>query len=196
MLKSNQFQQPDFSRLKNYFISDGVLKTFNRKTNFIEYRSIPKHVGLVDTGLFRSILIDKKGRQQVFDFSSPGEIIHSLCPLQQRTRSEYYVQSLENSSIYCLTHEEINLFFDTDNETKQLKISFMETYALYLQKRLLFIYSNPTMEDRLLSLLSEYPNLFDYYPQQEIASFIGCSPECFSRIRKGLKVSAKINHNR
>lgn len=113
--------------------------------------------------------------------------------LNQRP-SEYYVSCIEDSVLLTGTRE----------QEAELRKNFPSlahlTHTLIVQdheraEKYISLLNGYKPEDRYLVLMETQPELFNRIPLHQIASFLGITPESFSRIRKRIQNHEKLRHS-
>lgn len=103
--------------------------------------------------------------------------------------SEYYIDCLEDSVISSSTPE---LEMEFNKQFPRFEIVCKMVSEEHIQKQNIEINNfkilNP--EQRYLKLQENRPDLLQRVPQQQIASFLGITPQSLSRIRARLKAKA------
>lgn len=178
-------KQLDFSELESYFLQEGVLKTFRKKEYFACQNEKTKHIGLVKTGAFRLTRIDDNGNQWIIGYAFEGEFLSDYPALTNQTSSSIDIQAISNSSVYMLTSNEINEFWEMNMNTQRLGRQIAEMMFAEIYQRLINFYCD-TPEQRYIALMNRCPNLKERVSLKEIASFLRVTPETVSHIRKKL----------
>jgi len=97
--------------------------------------------------------------------------------------SELFTQAIEQTVILSISYSELNELYKS-SEIGMI-IGRVAAESLYIHKQtqqidLLML----TAEERYLKLLERQPEIIQRTPQKHIASYLGITPESFSRIRK------------
>lgn len=175
----------DTSRLEKLFLENGILRTFKRNEYLVRQNDKTNHIGLVVSGTFRLTHIDTNANEWVVGYSFEDDFVCDYPSLTNKSPSTVNVQAINDSSVFLLTLDELNQFWETDMDTQRLGRQLAETMFAELYQRLLKFYCN-TPEQRYLALMQRCPDLKERLPLKEIASFLGVTPETISRIRKKL----------
>ena len=93
---------------------------------------------------------------------------------------------MKDSKIYCISFQEIEKFFSLNSDTQQARRILVDNSYLTMYNRLLDFYCKNT-EELYVDLLNRCPDLPQYVPLKEIASFLGVTPETVSHIRRQLR---------
>ena len=125
----------------------------------------------VQSGLLRSYLIDKKGKEHIFMFGPEGwTVADNVAP---DIPCDLYIDALEDSVITVFPK-------DIQKESKNAP-AFIKRIAV-LQKRVIMLMSASALE-RYDHFIQTYPEIVQRVPQKMIASYLGITPEALSAIK-------------
>ncbi len=127
-------------------------------------------VYIVRSGLLRSYLIDKKGKEHIFMFAPQGWVLADNTP--PHLPSDLFIDALENSEVTIIDKENNNNF-EFDKIRKRLSV---------LQKRIIMLMSTSAI-DRYEHFIKNYPDINQRVPQRMIASYLGITPEALSKVK-------------
>ena len=97
--------------------------------------------------------------------------------------TDLFTQAIENTELLSISHK--NLYELYKNSNIGLSIGRIESESLFIHKQSQQIdLLNLTAEERYVKLLEKQPEIVLRTPQKHIASYLGITPESFSRIRK------------
>lgn len=147
---------------------------------------------ILENGLSRSYVNDFNGNEVTTHFFAMNEIIIDVSSLFQR------IPTQEN--IVCITDCECWKFdFDTFQELFH-KIPNLREWGRAWMSQQLFIYKQRSTEmftlsatRRYLNLLEQKPQVIQFAPLKQIASYLGVTDTSLSRIRKELVSHPKKN---
>jgi CRP-like cAMP-binding protein len=115
--------------------------------------------------------------------SSAGEFTTDLNALLYDQPARWDIQALTDCELYSLSFENYQCIPNIIPEWPALEKMFLGKCFVTIEERV-FSFLSLTAEERYQMLLRLKPELFQYVPQQFIASMLGMTPETFSRIRK------------
>jgi CRP-like cAMP-binding protein len=123
------------------------------------------------------------GKEITLWIGSPDSFITSLSSFVFQVPSQWNIQSIGSSQISIITKErhlslcrEVSEWLEFDN------LLLARSFTL-LEKRM-FGHLYQTAEERFDNLFTQNPEIFNHVPLQNIASWLGITPETLSRIRK------------
>ena len=149
-----------------------VLKRLQIKKGQLVQRSgeLNSKIYHVKSGLLRSYMIDKKGKEHIFMFAPEGWTIGDNIPPGKP--STLFIDALENSIVVVA---EKNIEKETNGKKliKRLEV---------LQKRIIQLMSSSALE-RYEDFMQTYPDLSQRVAQRMIASYLGVTPEALSKVK-------------
>lgn len=161
------------------------VKYFKKGDYLIKEGEICQYSYFVQEGILRVFYIDDKGKEHLLQFAPEGWFAADHESKYFRKASTYYIQALENTTVYQLNDD----FFEQLSFKNSVFIQFNEkllhNHIHHLQKRIIQLIAN-TAEERYVEFTKTYPDILMRVPQIMIASYLGITPESLSRIRKEL----------
>lgn len=173
----------DFSKLENFFIERGILKSFGKKEYFVRQNEKTKYIGFVKSGIFRLTRIDIYGNEWIIGYAFENEFLSDYPALIKQTEASINIQASESSEVYILVLNELEEFWERSMDTQRLGRQIAETMFTEIYQRLINFYCD-TPEQRYKDLMERCPKLKEYVPLKEIASFLRVTPETVSHIRR------------
>lgn len=170
---------------KEIFITYLQPKKIKRKQFFLSDGDVCKYSVFVTAGCLRGYTVDKNGVEHVLSFAPPDWWIADMYSLISQKPGTLNIEALEDTETILLS--KIN------QEKLYLEIPKFERFFRILTEKSLVanqqrIVDNMSLaaEERYNIFCKRYPTLIDHLPQKQIASYIGVTPEFFSRMRSGL----------
>ena len=118
-------------------------------------------------------------REKYSVFASPRSIF-------QEKPSRIIYQALEDSVIATIDYKKLKELAVDDPEVSKSIISVLESLIVELINRI-EEFSTSNAEQRYVSFLKNNGDIIKQLPQQQIASYLGITPESFSRLKSRLK---------
>ena len=181
ILKRISLTDGEFERVKTFFIPKKI-----RKGQFLlRAGEVSRYLAFVEKGCLRQYSIDSKGEEHVVQFAIEDWWISDMYSSLTGAPATYNIDALEDSEV---------LLLDTALQEKLCTEipPFERFFRLLLQgsfvakERRITAALSLSAEEQYLSLLEMYPELFQRVPQNQIASYLGITPQSLSRIRKTL----------
>ena len=157
-------------------------QNYKAKTVLLKAGEICTHSWFVTKGILRSYNLDENGVEHVVSFACPGWFIADM----------YSFLSQRPGNLFIETNEEVEtLIFSKQNQEKMYSdIPKMERFfrilienSLVASQQRLIDNMSFTAEARYDKFFHKYPELVHALPQKQIASYIGVTPEFFSKMK-------------
>ncbi len=101
--------------------------------------------------------------------------------------TELFTQAIESTEILSISYSELNKLYK--KSTIGVNIGRIASESLFIHKQTQQIdLLTLTAEERYLKLLKRQPKIIQRTPQKYVASYLGITPESFSRIRKKISL--------
>lgn len=173
-------------------VENTMLRTLQKGDYLLKEGQVAKECYAVVKGCVREFVI-KDGVEKTVSFFTEGDPITAFTSETSGSPSKSYIQCLEDCVVTVGTESLIEEMIERVPRLEKLIRVEVEKEAGKMQDRLsAFITSTP--EERFVALINKQPNLIHRVPQVIIASYIGVTPESYSRIKK--RVFEKIKqHN-
>jgi CRP/FNR family transcriptional regulator, anaerobic regulatory protein len=164
------------------FFSKIEVQHFKAKTILHNAGEICKHSYFVNSGLLRSFNINDNIVEHVLHFACEGWWIGDMYSLLSQKPGNLFIEVMEDSEIVLLSKEnQEQLYFEIPKLERFFRI-LTENSLVAHQERLMDNLSL-SAEDRFDKFCKRYPTLIQRVPQKQIASYIGVTPEFFSKMK-------------
>lgn len=159
-------------------------RTLRKKDFLLRAGRICDHVYFIEKGLVRCFYTEED-KQVSYLFVKDEDVIiaDGFC---EQIPSRAGIQAIENSSVYYISHRELNAIF-------QLFPEFNLVGRLLMQKQrrfaLDYVYNTnlKSAHDRYQYFINNFPELVNRVPWQMVASFLSMTPVWLSEIRSKLR---------
>ena len=156
--------------------------TFERNHILLDIPRIADFVYFIRRGVAMSYSVDKN-KKIVDCFWQGGQIMTSVSSFCGDTPSTVTIQLMSDSDLLCLSKEALNRLLDKHHEAHLLYHKVVARYHKKCQKRIRDI-QRKSAAARFESLVKAYPELEQFVPQENIASYLGITPQSLSRIKR------------
>lgn len=165
-------------------IFNSLLKpvSFKKKSHLLQAGDVCNFEAFITKGCVMTYLLNEEGKETVLYFSVENWWVSDICSFNDQTKSDFYIQALEDSELLILTPQ-------TKEELLFKVPAFERTFRLMIQKNLGVMQNRlhsmiaKSAETRYDDFLKRYPTIPQRVSQQHIASYLGVSPEFLSKIR-------------
>ena len=172
-----------------------IPKKLRRKQYLLQEGDVCKYVAFVEKGLLRSFTVDDKGHEHITQFAFEGWWIADQVSFLTGEPSEYNIEALEDCELLLLTKQAEDEMLEKIPKFERYFRILLQNNLIATQKRLASSLSQ-TAEEKYNELISVCPDtLPKRIPQHMLASFLGISPETFSRIRKQMSLKSTSNES-
>ena len=181
ILKRISLTEDEFERAKTFFIPKKI-----RKGQFLLHTGeVCRYLAFVERGCLRQYSIDGNGEEHVVQFAIEDWWISDMYSSLTGTPATYNIDALEDSEVLLL---DIALQEKLCTEIPKFERFFrllLQGSFVAKERRITAALSLPAQE-QYLSLLETYPQIAQRDPQNQIASYLGITPQSLSRIRRQL----------
>lgn len=141
-----------------YFVNSGILRSFNINDNIIEH---------------------------ILHFACEGWWIGDMYSYISEKPGNLFIEVLEDAEVVIITKENQQQLYQEIPKLERFFRILAENSLVAHQERLMDNLSL-TAEERFEKFCSKYPTLIQKVPQKHIASYIGVTPEFFSKMKARL----------
>lgn len=157
-----------------------------RKNQFLlNEGEVCTHIGFVNSGCLREYTIDTKGNEHIVQFAIEDWWVSDLHSFLSGEPAEFNVDALQDSEVLLLEKSARDELLDKCPKMERFFRLLIEANHVATHQRIADSLSS-SAEERYLKFIKTYPKLFEIVPQNQIASYLGITPQSLSRIRKEL----------
>jgi len=165
------------SRLKPLFVK--------KKTLLLRQGEVCRFEAYIVKGCVKKYYIDENGDQVILQFAVEDWWISDIGSFSEQRPSNLFIEAFEDTELLTIDFDsKQKLFTEIPNLERVFRIMVQRAYSV-LESRFYATVSH-SAESRYLEFLSKYPTIPQRVPQQQIASYLGITPESLSRIKKRL----------
>ncbi|WP_329807232.1 Crp/Fnr family transcriptional regulator [Flavobacterium facile] len=173
------------SEEETLFLSKTETKFVKAKTILLSSNEIAKHTYFVNSGILRSFNINDNIIEHVLHFACEGWWIGDMYSYISEKPGNLFIEVLEDAEIVSISKENHQLLYHEIPKLERFFRILAENSLVSHQERLMDNLSL-TAEERFEKFCTKYPTLIQKVPQKQIASYIGVTPEFFSKLKKRL----------
>lgn len=167
------------------FLSKIETKHYKAKTIILSAGEVCKHSYFVNSGILRSFTINDNIVEHVLSFACEGWWIGDMYSLLSQKPGNLFIEVLEDAEVVLLSKENQEELYHQIPKLERFFRIIVENSLVSYQERLMDNLSL-TAEERFEKFCKKYPTLIQKVPQKQIASFIGVTPEFFSKMKSRL----------
>ena len=167
------------------FLSKTETKPFKAKSILLSAGEVANCTYFVNSGILRSFNINDNIIEHVLHFACEGWWIGDMYSYISGKPGNLFIEVLEDSEVVIITKENQQQLYQEIPKLERFFRILAENSLVSHQERLMDNLSL-TAEERFEKFCYKYPTLIQKVPQKQIASFIGVTPEFFSKIKARL----------
>lgn len=138
---------------------------------------------LVESGLFRSYVIDYKGNEITTGFFGANEILIEVASIFLRQPTKEYIQAITPAQAWKIDFHVFQTLFAQIPGFTEWGRTWMSNQLFSAKQRSIHMHTQSASQ-RYLSLIEDKPQLIQEVPLKYIASYLGVTDTSLSRIRK------------
>jgi len=179
--KRTHLTEEEFKLSSQFFIPRKV-----RKRQFLlQEGDVCRHLAFVNSGCLREYTVDQKGDEHITQFAIKNWWISDLNSFLSGVPATYNIDALQDSDVLLLEKSARENLFESVPKFERFFRLLLEANYIATHKRINDSLS-ASAEERYLAFIKTYPDLVEQIPQNQIASYLGITPQSLSRIRKEL----------
>lgn len=173
--------EKEFKRCAEYFTP----RTIRRRQFLLQEGDVCKRLAFVINGCLREYTIDHKGEEHVLQFAIRDWWVSDLQSFLSGAPSTHNIDAVHDSEVLLIERTARDKLFVAVPKMERFFRLLLESNYIATHKRIDESIST-SAEERYLAFVKTYPNLVEQVPQNQIASYLGITPQSLSRIRKEL----------
>lgn len=167
------------------FLSKTETHHYKAKTILLNAGEVCKNSYFVNSGVLRSFNINDNIVEHVMSFACQGWWISDMYSLISQKPGNLFIEVIEDAEVVFLSKEnQEQLYHDIPKLERFFRI--LTENALVANQQRIMDNLSLSAEDRFEKFCKKYPSLMQQVPQKQIASFIGVTPEFFSKMKAKL----------
>ena len=167
------------------FLSKTETKPFKAKTILLSAGEVATCTYFVNSGILRSFNINDNIIEHILHFACEGWWIGDMYSYISGKPGNLFLEVLEDAEVVIITKENHQELYQEIPKLERFFRILAENSLVSHQERLMDNLSL-TAEERFEKFCSKYPTLIQKVPQKHIASYIGVTPEFFSKMKSRL----------
>ena len=167
------------------FISKLKIKQYKAKTILLSSGEIANCTYFVNSGILRSFNINNNIIEHVLHFACEGWWIGDMYSYVSEKPGNLFIEVIEDAEVVIITKE--------NHQDLYQEIPKLERYFRILAENSLVAHQERLMdnlslsaEERFDKMCKKYPSLIQKVAQKHLASYIGVTPEFFSKMKARL----------
>jgi CRP-like cAMP-binding protein len=160
------------------------LKQNSYKKNEVikEVNKTEKYLNIIVQGS-AGIFLWKENSTVCLDLCFENEFFGDYMSFLTQQPSELFTQAIEPTEMLSISYSDLNELYESSQIGTHIGRSAAESLFIHKQTQQIDLLML-TAEERYIKLLERQPEIVRRTPQKHLASYLGITPESFSRIRK------------
>ena len=167
------------------FLYKTETKQFKAKSILLSAGEVANCTYFVNSGILRSFNINDNIIEHVLHFACEGWWIGDMYSYISEKPGNLFIEVLEDAEVVIITKENHQELYQEIPKLERFFRILAENSLVSHQERLMDNLSL-TAEERFEKFCSKYPTLIQKVPQKHLASYIGVTPEFFSKMKSRL----------
>lgn len=167
---------------KELFLSKTETHLYKAKTILLNSGAICKYSYFVNSGILRSFNINDNIVEHVMSFACEGWWIGDMYSLISQKPGNLFIEVLEDAEVVLLSKENQEILYQEIPKLERFFRILTENSLVANQERLMDNLSL-TAEERFEKFCKKYPTLLQKVAQKQIASYLGVTPEYYSKMK-------------
>jgi CRP/FNR family transcriptional regulator, anaerobic regulatory protein len=164
------------------FLSKTETKQYKAKTILLSSGQIADCTYFVNSGILRSFNINDNIIEHVLHFACEGWWIGDMYSYITEQPGNLFIEVLEDAEVVSISKENHQKLYQEIPKLERFFRILAENSLVAHQERLMDNLSL-SAEERFEKMCKKYPTLLLRVPQKHIASYIGVTPEFFSKMK-------------
>jgi len=167
------------------FLSKTETKTYKAKTILLSLGEIANCTYFVNSGILRSFNINDNIIEHVLHFACEGWWIGDMYSYISGKPGNLFIEVLEDAEVVLISKENHEILYKEIPKLERFFRILAENSLVAHQERLMDNLSL-SAEERFEKMCKKYPSLIQKVAQKHLASYIGVTPEFFSKMKSKL----------
>jgi CRP-like cAMP-binding protein len=164
------------------FCSKFQIENLKAKQVLVDIGEICTRTYFVNSGCLRSFALDSNGVEHTISFAPTDWWIAEMYSYISGEPATMKIEAIEASEILFIEKSDYENLFHEIPKLERVFRMLLERSVVAHQKRLIDNLSK-SAEDRYINFTKKFPALVNTVPQKQIASYIGVTPEFFSKMK-------------
>ena len=168
---------------ERYFVSILKRRKYLKRQFIVQAGDECKYETYVVKGCLRAYFVDPNGTLHIIQFAIENWWISDMASLTMGGPSTFNIDALEDTEVIQIEREKFNEMFDKIPKFERMFRLMLTRAFVAHQQRIIDNLCMPA-RDRYRTFLKRYRHIEQRLPQNQIASYLGMTPEFLSQIRK------------
>lgn len=150
---------------------------------FLNEGEICKETYFIVKGVVRSFQKLPNGSERTYVIGTKNHFFSEHTSFVSQTPSSDYLEAIEDTSVLYFTHNDLMELYDKSHAIERIGRQLSDAKFIMAKTRLISV-MNDDATTKYLHFIKNHEGLSHRIPQNIIASFLGITPQSFSRLKK------------
>lgn len=158
-------------------------RKLRKRQYLLQAGDVSLYENFVVKGCLRAYTVDDDGTEHIVMFAVEGWWVSDLYSFLTGTPATQNIDALEDTEVFSIEKKDLEKLYQQVPEFNRMFRILLQNAFVAQQQRIIGSISQ-TAEEQYHSFITKYPTLEQRLPQNQVASYLGLTPETLSRIRK------------
>lgn len=176
---------PLSNELKERLLQLTTVCEFKKKDILLRPREVANHVYFISTGVLRAFHLAESGKESTVWIMKELDIMLSVFSFFFRQPGDQYIEALVDCELVFIDHDGLEAIYKEFIEFNIVGRVLTQKYYALSDERAMIL--RKKRFDRYSYMMENYSDLLNLVHQKYMASYLGMTPETFSRMKKKWK---------
>ncbi len=167
---------------REFFHSMLKFRRVRKRTYLLQEGEICDFEAYIVKGCIRTYYLSDDGTETILSFAVEDWWVSDLYSFTEQKVSNMFIETIEDSELLVIDYASKQALFKKIPKFETLFRLLVQRSLFALQRRFHSLVSQ-TAEQRYLAFVEKYPQIVQRVPQNQIARYLGVSPEFLSKVR-------------
>lgn len=158
---------------------------FKKKTILLRPGEVANHVYFISTGLLRAYYIGDDGKEYTAWIMKEMDFMISVSSFYFRQPGDQFIEVVEDCELIFIDFDGLEAIYREFIEFNIVGRKLTQNYYALSDERAMILRMRAI--DRYAYMFRKYPEFLNRVPQIYMASYLGMTPETFSKVKKDFK---------
>ncbi|MBV7531039.1 Crp/Fnr family transcriptional regulator [Chitinophaga sp. sic0106] len=167
---------------REYFHSLLKFRRVRKRTYLLQEGEVCDFEAFIVKGLVRTYFLSEDGTETILSFAVENWWVSDLYSFTEQKPTNMFIETLEDSELLLIDYKSKQRLFEQVPQFDTMFRLLVQRSLFALQRRFHSLVSQ-TAEQRYVAFTEKYPEIVQRVPQNQIARYLGVSPEFLSKVR-------------
>ena len=166
-----------------FFVSRLKLKSIRSGEFLIRAGDVCKYESFITRGCLKAYLESNDGVEHILDFLIEEWWADDLYSFLTQTPSKSFIKAIEDTEVLQISKDDLETLYQKIPKLERFfRLLFQRAYIS--QREQINQMLSVSAEERYIQFLKQKPYALKRFPQKDIASYLGVTPQFFSTLKK------------